>query len=161
MIFNKNVDASGGQLFEKSWTKTFDKARDKDDAKRRDGPKGLLWFPAPRGCKSLIKTFDNSRDQDDAKRRDGTKCLLRLPAPRGGKVLRVKQGYNPNSSSMGSIVFVLPATFFVIAVIFGALSGLLAPFLMRKVENPGKKIEQFYSRMQNNFFKKKMKDPKQ
>ena len=78
-----------------------------------------------------------------------------------GKVLRVKQGYNPNSSSMGSIVFVLPAALFIVTVIFGALSGLLAPLLLRKVENPGKKIEQFYFRMQNSLFKKKMKGDKQ
>ena len=96
------------------------------------------------------KTFDNARDQDDAKRRDAR-----------GRVLRIKQGYNPNSSSMGSIVFVLPAALFIVTVVFGALSGLLAPLLLRKVENPGKKIEQFYFRMQNSLFKKKMKGDKQ
>ncbi len=131
MIRNNKVYASGGQgalLKNRPLDphKTFDKARDQDDAKRRDGPKGLLWLPAPRG-----------------------------------RVLRVKQGYNPNSSSMGSIVFVLPAFLFVVTVIFGALSGLLAPLLLRKIENPGKKIEQFYLRMQNTFFKKKMKGNKQ
>ncbi len=42
-----------------------------------------------------------------------------------GKILRVKHGYNPNSSSMGSIVFALPVS--LIAISFGtaALSGLI------------------------------------
>jgi hypothetical protein len=46
-----------------------------------------------------------------------------------GKVLKVKQGYNPNSSSMGSIVFVLPTIMFAITVVAGALLGALAPQL--------------------------------
>jgi hypothetical protein len=42
-----------------------------------------------------------------------------------GKILKVKHGYNPNSSSMGSIIFVLPVS--MIAASFGmaAVSGLI------------------------------------
>jgi hypothetical protein len=42
-----------------------------------------------------------------------------------GRILRVKQGYNPNSSSMGSIVFALPAALLGITAVFGAVSGII------------------------------------
>lgn len=49
-----------------------------------------------------------------------------------GKILRVKQGYNPNSSSMGSMVFSLPAVLLAVTVGFGAVSGLImAAFIKR------------------------------
>jgi len=47
----------------------------------------------------------------------------------GGKVLKIKRGYNPNSSSMGSIVFVLPAIMFAITIAAGAVLGALSPML--------------------------------
>jgi hypothetical protein len=75
-----------------------------------------------------------------------------------GKILRVKQGYNPNSSSMGSIVFVLPAVLFVITVIFGVLSGLFGSILARNIDDPGKKIGRLYSKLQNIFLKRKIKE---
>jgi hypothetical protein len=75
-----------------------------------------------------------------------------------GKILRIKQGYNPNSSSMGSIVFVLPAILFVITVIFGALSGILSTIFMRNIDNPEKKTGRLYLKLQNTFYKKKMKE---
>jgi hypothetical protein len=48
-----------------------------------------------------------------------------------GKILRVKQGYNPNSSSMGSIIFALPVS--LVAVTFGlaAVSGLILPHFIQ------------------------------
>ena len=46
-----------------------------------------------------------------------------------GRVLKIKQGYNPNSSSMGSIVFVLPTIMLGITIIAGAVLGALAPSL--------------------------------
>lgn len=67
-----------------------------------------------------------------------------------GKILRIKQGYNPNSSSMGSIVFVLPVVLLVITVIFGALTGLFGSILARDFD---KKAEGLYLK----FFKRKMK----
>jgi hypothetical protein len=42
-----------------------------------------------------------------------------------GRILRVKQGYNPNSSSMGSMIFVLPVSMLAATVCFGAVSGLI------------------------------------
>jgi hypothetical protein len=48
-----------------------------------------------------------------------------------GKLLRVKQGYNPNSSSMGSIVFVLPVALLGITAVFGAVSGIIMSWHMK------------------------------
>ena len=42
-----------------------------------------------------------------------------------GRVLRVKYGYNPNSSSIGSIVFALPAALLGITAAFGAVAGAI------------------------------------
>jgi len=47
-----------------------------------------------------------------------------------GKILRVKQGYNPNSSSIGSIIFVLPAALLGMTAVFGAVSGVIMSTLM-------------------------------
>ncbi len=47
---------------------------------------------------------------------------------RKGRILRVKHGYNPNSSSLGSeffAVFVLPAGLLAATAGFGAVSGLI------------------------------------
>ncbi len=41
---------------------------------------------------------------------------------RKGNLLRLKQGYNPNLSSMGSIVFALPAALLVVTSAFGPAS---------------------------------------
>jgi hypothetical protein len=75
-----------------------------------------------------------------------------------GKILRIKQGYNPNSSSMGSIVFVLPAILLGISVIFGALSGLFGSILARNIDDPGKKTGRLYIKLHNFFFKRKIKE---
>lgn len=49
-----------------------------------------------------------------------------------GKILRVKQGYNPNSSSMGSMVFSLSAALLAATVGFGAVSSIImAAFIKR------------------------------
>jgi hypothetical protein len=43
-----------------------------------------------------------------------------------GRILRVKHGYNPNSSSAGSvIVFALPVAIFGVTLGFGAISSLI------------------------------------
>lgn len=51
-----------------------------------------------------------------------------------GKILRLKQGYNPNSSSMGSIIFVLPAAILGITVGFGLVSGIIASAFVRHAD---------------------------
>jgi len=75
-----------------------------------------------------------------------------------GKVLRIKHGYNPNSSSMGSIVFVLPAILFLVTVIFGAVSGILSTVFMRNIDDPGKKTGRLYLKLKNTFYNRKMKE---
>ena len=47
-----------------------------------------------------------------------------------GKILKVKHGYNPNSSSMGSIIFTLPMS--LIAVTFGmsVVSSLILSYFI-------------------------------
>ncbi|NOR46330.1 MAG: hypothetical protein GQ534_12150 [Candidatus Delongbacteria bacterium] len=49
-----------------------------------------------------------------------------------GKILRVKQGYNPNSSSMGSIIFAFPAALMGIAAGFSIISGIIMSKLVKK-----------------------------
>jgi hypothetical protein len=55
-----------------------------------------------------------------------------------GRILRVKLGYNPNSSSMGSMIFVFPATLLAVTVGFGAISGIIMSVFIKsdkKVKN--------------------------
>ena len=43
-----------------------------------------------------------------------------------GRILRLKQGYNPNSSSIGTIVFAMPAALLASTVAFGAAAAFIA-----------------------------------
>jgi len=52
-----------------------------------------------------------------------------------GKILRVKQGYNPNSSSIGSIVFAIPTMLLVSSAIFGTASAVIFAKFMKKTED--------------------------
>lgn len=54
-----------------------------------------------------------------------SKKKLSFPPPAKGKLLRVKEGYNPNSSSVGSIVFAFPAVLYAVPVLFGSISALI------------------------------------
>ena len=67
-----------------------------------------------------------------------------------GRILRVKQGYNPNSSSMGSIIFIFPAALLAVTVGFGMISGIIMSAFIKKsdkinkndsAENPEKQSE--------------------
>ena len=49
-----------------------------------------------------------------------------------GKILRVKQGYNPNSSSMGSMVFTLPAVLLAVTVGFGTVSSIIMSAFIKR-----------------------------
>ena len=42
-----------------------------------------------------------------------------------GRILRLKQGYNPNSSSIGTIVFAMPAALMAATVGFGAAAAFI------------------------------------
>jgi hypothetical protein len=58
-----------------------------------------------------------------------------------GKILRVKQGYNPNSSSMGSIVFSLPAALLAATVGFGVVSSIIMSAFIKREEKPAESGE--------------------
>ena len=52
-----------------------------------------------------------------------------------GKILKIKQGYNPNSSSIGSIIFVLPVALLSSTAIFAVVSSVLySVFLQKKLK---------------------------
>jgi hypothetical protein len=55
-----------------------------------------------------------------------------------GKILRIKLGYNPNSSSMGSMVFIFPATLLAVTMGFGAISGIIMSVFIKRSD---KKVE--------------------
>ena len=61
---------------------------------------------------------------------DKLKDSSMLPAK--GKILRVKLGYNPNSSSIGSMIFAIPAAMLGVAVGFGTLSGIIVSAFSKK-----------------------------
>ena len=66
-------------------------------------------------------------------------CFPEETAHQQGNILRVKQGYNPNSSSIGSIIFVMPAALLGITAAFGAVSGVIMSKLLAdkpKITNP-------------------------
>ncbi len=46
-----------------------------------------------------------------------------------GRILRLKQGYNPNSSSIGTIVFAMPAALLASTVAFGAAAAFITSAL--------------------------------
>ncbi|MCP4746238.1 MAG: hypothetical protein GY874_08870 [Desulfobacteraceae bacterium] len=54
-----------------------------------------------------------------------------------GKILRIKKGYNPNSSSMGSIIFAFPVALMGIATLYGVASAVIVTKLMRKTSTQG------------------------
>jgi hypothetical protein len=58
-----------------------------------------------------------------------------------GRILKVKMGYNPNSSSMGSMIFVLPAALLGITVVFGAISGVIFSLFLKNSDKNSKKEE--------------------
>jgi hypothetical protein len=51
---------------------------------------------------------------------------------RRGRILRLKSGYNPNSSSMGSIVFALPLALLGASVLFGAATAAIFASLLER-----------------------------
>ena len=49
-----------------------------------------------------------------------------------GKILRIKLGYNPNSSSIGTMIFAMPVAMLSAAVAFGTVSGLIFSAFSKK-----------------------------
>ena len=48
-----------------------------------------------------------------------------MPKTARGRILRVKRGYNPNSSSIGSIVFAVPTMLLISSAIFGTATSII------------------------------------
>ena len=51
--------------------------------------------------------------------------------PKRGKILRLKVGYNPNSSSIGSVVYLFSTKYLVFLSSFGLVTGLIFSFFGR------------------------------
>lgn len=60
------------------------------------------------------------------------KELPSAPVAGQGKVLALKEGYNPNSSSLGSIVFSYPEAFLLAPVIAGTVTAAAVAWFNRK-----------------------------
>ncbi len=63
------------------------------------------------------------------------KELPQAPTPGQGKVLALKEGYNPNSSSLGSIVFSYPEAWLLAPAIAGTVTAAAAAWAMKKSGN--------------------------
>lgn len=59
------------------------------------------------------------------------KSAIRNPQSKG-RILRVKFGYNPNSSSIGSIVFALKTTLLGITAGFGIVAGIIFSLVVKR-----------------------------
>jgi hypothetical protein len=57
-----------------------------------------------------------------------------------GRILRIKHGFNPNSSSIGSIIFALPVSLMAATVGFSVISGLVLQYFIRKPPDTPAKI---------------------
>ncbi|THB80732.1 MAG: hypothetical protein D3926_05705 [Desulfobacteraceae bacterium] len=53
-----------------------------------------------------------------------------------GKILRVKRGYNPNSSSMGSIIYALPVSLIALSGGFVMVSNLICSQFLKTKTDP-------------------------
>lgn len=56
--------------------------------------------------------------------------------PIRGRILRIKEGYNPNSSSIGTIVFAMPTALLAMTVAFGAVAGAVSAASIHKKLRP-------------------------
>lgn len=57
-------------------------------------------------------------------------------APRTGRILCVKAGYNPNSSSLGTIIFAVPAAMIVAPAVYNAIAAALTSATLRDKPEP-------------------------
>ncbi len=62
--------------------------------------------------------------------------LLAENQPARGRILRIKEGYNPNSSSIGTIVFAMPTALLWMTVAFGAVAGAISAAVMNGTLRP-------------------------
>ena len=68
-----------------------------------------------------VESMSPKQPGNTARHTDDHRC----PHPPKGRILRVKHGYNPNSSSIGSLVFVLPEAMLGVTAGFGLVSGII------------------------------------
>ena len=52
-----------------------------------------------------------------------------------GKILRIKYGYNPNSSSIGSVIFNFPSILLLFGVIFGSITAFILTIVFNRKNN--------------------------
>ena len=53
-----------------------------------------------------------------------------------GRILRIKAGYNPNSSSLGTIIFAIPAAMVAAPVVYNAIAAAFASASLRDRPQP-------------------------
>ncbi|MCG8550738.1 MAG: hypothetical protein MI799_10090 [Desulfobacterales bacterium] len=54
--------------------------------------------------------------------------------PQKGKLFKVKHGYNPNSSSMGSLIYALPVSMIAVTGGFAVVSALILTAFAEKLQ---------------------------
>jgi hypothetical protein len=86
----------------------------------------------------MKSVFEKNKDREGLETPDNKR---HNSSPKG-KILRVKHGYNPNSSSIGSMVFVLPAALLGITASFGVVAGIIMSAFMKKTGKSNPETEQ-------------------
>ena len=57
---------------------------------------------------------------------------MEIDGKKRGRILRVKKGFNPNSSSIGSVIFALPTSLMAVTIGFSIVSAVLLPYFLGK-----------------------------
>jgi len=86
------------------------------------------------GCGHGTLDLENTSSEDRIKTlaalpswaRDLVRSKIGNTVPIRGRILKLKLGYNPNSSSVGSGVYVLPVILLGISTLFGAAAGIIS-----------------------------------
>jgi|GEM_PF-3250055 len=86
------------------------------------------------GCRNETLNFENTGSEDMIETlaalpswaRDLVRSKTGYAVPIRGRILKLKLGYNPNSSSVGSGVYVLPVILLGISTLFGAAAGIIS-----------------------------------
>ena len=72
---------------------------------------------------------------DQTTTRSATGDAAARPRP-AGRILRVKAGYNPNSSSLGTIIFAVPAAMVAAPVVYNVIASAFASAAVRDRPQP-------------------------
>ena len=87
--------------------------------------------PFRRGVQFTIMTCGTMTDQTTTRSATGAA----RPRP-PGRILRIKTGYNPNSSSLGTIIFAIPAAMVAAPVVYNAIAAAFASASLRDRPQP-------------------------